>query len=56
MLSKFWMPLDQYTAYTLESLQRGDTNAVVPQMKWIWEKFEKDKLDFDLTAFFSKKD
>ena len=42
-LSKFWMPLDEYTKHTLESLVRGDPEVVVGTSAAILEKYEKGK-------------
>ena len=44
MLSKHWMPLDEFTKYTMEGLQRGDFNILVPSAKGIWEKVEADRI------------
>lgn len=45
MLSKHWMPLDEYTKHAMEGLQRGDFNIIVPHMKPVWEKLEKERIE-----------
>ncbi|KAH8110647.1 NAD(P)-binding protein [Phellopilus nigrolimitatus] len=44
-LSKIWMPLDEFTRYAMEGLQRGDFNTVVPADKGVWAKFEEGKVE-----------
>ncbi len=41
------MPLAEYTQHAMEGLQRGDFNVVVPKNRALWERFEKDRVDFD---------
>lgn len=58
MLVNLWMTLAEYTKHTIEGLQKGDFNIVVPQNKALWEKFEKERVDFDpmaTGAFINKK-
>jgi len=40
-LSKFWMPLDEFTKTTVEELRRGDHHILVGQSKVQFEKYEK---------------
>jgi len=57
-LANVWLPLAEYTKLALDGLQRGEFNIVVPQNKALWEKFEKDRVDFDpitTGAFLNKK-
>ncbi|KAH9945662.1 hypothetical protein B0H21DRAFT_424082 [Amylocystis lapponica] len=44
MLSKLWMPLDEYTNITMEGLLRGDLAIPAGRSAESWEVFEKDKL------------
>jgi len=46
-LANVWMPLAEYTKHAMEGLQRGDFNVVVPKNRALWERFEKDRVDFD---------
>ncbi|KAH9486746.1 putative oxidoreductase DltE [Psilocybe cubensis] len=45
MLSKFWMPLDQFTKETMEGLQRGDAHIAVGTSKSAFEKYEEGKAE-----------
>ena len=55
MLSKHWMPLDEFTKHVMEGLERGDVNILTPGIKPVWEKFEKDKIQGNAPAVFLKK-
>ena len=44
MLSKMWMPLDEFTDVTIEGLKRGDFQNFVPNIGKIWEQCEKPKM------------
>lgn len=54
MLAKFWYPLDEYTKHTIEGLQRGDFNIVVPDKQSIWEKLERGKLELSENNLFGR--
>lgn len=43
VLSKFWMPLSEFTATTMDGLKEGNTQIAVGQSKLAWEQYEKDK-------------
>ncbi|TFK89630.1 NAD(P)-binding protein [Polyporus arcularius HHB13444] len=43
VLSKFWMPLDEYTKHTIEGLVRGDPEVAVGLSAAVLEKYEKGK-------------
>lgn len=45
MLSKFWMPLDEFTAYAIDGLKRGYVNIVTPQFEPVWNSFEKGRIE-----------
>ncbi|EJD03582.1 NAD-binding protein [Fomitiporia mediterranea MF3/22] len=53
-LSKHWMPLDEFTKYAMEGMQRGDFNIVVPSMKGIWEKLEAERIAMTGKVGFTK--
>ncbi|EDR15067.1 uncharacterized protein LACBIDRAFT_291564 [Laccaria bicolor S238N-H82] len=42
-LSRFWMPLEEYTTKTMEGLENGDINIYTGNIPGIFEKFEKGK-------------
>lgn len=42
-LSKFWMPLEEYTTKTMEGLEKGDINICTGNILGVFEKFEKGK-------------
>ena len=42
-LSKFWMPLAEYTQHTIDGLVRGDPEVVVGLSAAVLEKYEKGK-------------
>ncbi|KDR85184.1 hypothetical protein GALMADRAFT_233857 [Galerina marginata CBS 339.88] len=42
-LSKFWMPLDEFTKTTMEGLRRGDNHIPAGQSKVAFEKYEQGK-------------
>lgn len=42
-LSRFWMPLEEYTKETIEGLQRGVNVVCSGMSKNIYEKFEQPK-------------
>ncbi|KAK1231842.1 hypothetical protein PQX77_005056 [Marasmius sp. AFHP31] len=44
-LSKFWMPLDQYVALTLEGLQKGEPHVTCGAAATAFDRFEKEKYD-----------
>ncbi|KAL0067642.1 hypothetical protein AAF712_005357 [Marasmius tenuissimus] len=44
-LSKFWMPLDQYVALTLEGLQKGEPHVSCGAAAAAFDRFEKEKYD-----------
>ena len=46
MLSKSWMPLDKFTKLTIENLSRGERYNTVPEVRGLWERFEKDKAEY----------
>lgn len=54
MLSKVWMPLDEYTTTVLEGLKRGDVNIITPNLEAVWEKLETPKFDLDPVTAFRK--
>ncbi|KLO10127.1 NAD(P)-binding protein [Schizopora paradoxa] len=57
-LTNIWLPLAEYTKHAMDGLQRGDFNIVVPQNQALWDKFEKERVDFDpmaTGAFINKK-
>ncbi|OCB87119.1 hypothetical protein A7U60_g5854 [Sanghuangporus baumii] len=54
-ISKNWMPLDEFTKYTMEGLQRGDFNIVVPSMKEIWNNVEAERVALSGRILFAKK-
>ena len=54
-LSKSWMPLDEFTKYTMEGLQRGDFNIIVPSMKEAWEKLEAERIAMTGKVAFTAK-
>ncbi|KAL5494703.1 hypothetical protein ACEPAI_164 [Sanghuangporus weigelae] len=54
-LSKNWMPLDEFTKYTMEGLQRGDFNIIIPSMKEIWNKVEAERVAMSGRNVFAKK-
>ncbi len=43
VLSKFWMPLEEYTKHTIEGLVRGDPEVAVGMSAAVLEKYEKGK-------------
>jgi hypothetical protein len=43
MLSKFWMPLDEFTGLTVEGLRKGDDYITVGSATQHFENFEKGK-------------
>jgi len=44
-LSKFWMPLAEYTKLTVEGLRRGDIHVVSGNAAELLEKFEREGLN-----------
>ena len=56
-LSKHWMPLDEFTDLTMEGLQGGGFQNMVPTIKNVWDQVEKPKLEMIARAreMFSKK-
>ncbi|EGO03179.1 hypothetical protein SERLA73DRAFT_174621 [Serpula lacrymans var. lacrymans S7.3] len=45
-LSRFWMPLDEFTKLTMERLENGDVQAPIgPSVRSSYEQFEEGKLD-----------
>ncbi|KAJ6604371.1 hypothetical protein DFH09DRAFT_1122458 [Mycena vulgaris] len=40
-LSKFWMPLDEYTKTTMEGLQKGDIHVAAGMAETIYKRFEE---------------
>ena len=45
MLSKFWMPLDQFTGLAMEGLIRGDDDIAVGDAMDVLDKFDKGKAE-----------
>ncbi|KAL0567173.1 hypothetical protein V5O48_014823 [Marasmius crinis-equi] len=45
MLSKFWMPLDEYIPLTVEGLQKGERLITCSTVATAFEKFEKEKYE-----------
>lgn len=43
-LSKHWMPLDEFTGHTIEGLQKGEFQNIVPAIRHVWEQCEAPKL------------
>lgn len=43
-LSKFWMPLEEFTSKTMDGLKEGKTQIPIGRSASTWEQFEKDKL------------
>ncbi|KAJ7357082.1 hypothetical protein DFH08DRAFT_473503 [Mycena albidolilacea] len=44
-LSKFWMPLDEYTKLTVDGLRKGDIHIAAGRAAEVLEKFEKGGLN-----------
>ncbi|KAF7339901.1 hypothetical protein MVEN_01907400 [Mycena venus] len=44
-LSKFWMPLDEYTKLTVDGLRKGDIHVAAGVVVKLLEKFEKEGLN-----------
>ncbi|KAF7306654.1 hypothetical protein MIND_00457000 [Mycena indigotica] len=44
-LSKFWMPLDEYTSKTLDGLRKGDKHIAVGTAGKVWDKVQSSGLD-----------
>jgi short-subunit dehydrogenase involved in D-alanine esterification of teichoic acids len=44
-LSKFWMPLDEYTKLTMDGLRKGDHHVAAGSAAKILERFEKEGLN-----------
>jgi len=42
-LSKFWMPLSEFTTLTMAALERGDEEIAIGSSAQEYEKYEKDK-------------
>ena len=42
-LSKFWMPLEDFTAKTMVGLKEGKTQIPIGRSASTWSQFEKDK-------------
>ncbi|KIK04269.1 hypothetical protein K443DRAFT_93553 [Laccaria amethystina LaAM-08-1] len=42
-LSRFWMPLEEYTTKTMEGLENGDVYITTGNIQGVFEKFEKGK-------------
>ncbi|KIJ24671.1 hypothetical protein M422DRAFT_194419, partial [Sphaerobolus stellatus SS14] len=45
VLSKFWLPLDEFTKLTMEGLLRGDAHTFGGNSEEIFNKFEKGKTE-----------
>ncbi|KAJ7071314.1 hypothetical protein C8F01DRAFT_974719 [Mycena amicta] len=44
-LSKFWMPLDEYTQKTVQALSRGDIHIAAGRAQTIWKEIQDSNLD-----------
>ncbi|KAF8126109.1 hypothetical protein K438DRAFT_1088717 [Mycena galopus ATCC 62051] len=44
-LTKFWMPLDEYTKLTMDGLRKGDDHIAVGSAAELMERFEKEGLN-----------
>lgn len=44
LLSKIWMPLDAFTAETMQGLLRGD-REICPLNQVTYDRFEKEKIE-----------
>ena len=44
-LTKFWMPLDEFTQHAMAGLERGDFQIFVPQTEEAWEAIEKGRIE-----------
>ena len=42
-LSKFWIPLDEFTKVTMEGLRKGEQVISMSVVKGMYEKFEREK-------------
>ena len=51
------MPLDEFTSLTMEGLECGGFQNMVPTIKNVWDQVEKPKLEMIVRAreMFSKK-
>ena len=45
MLSKIWMPLDEFTAHAMQGLKRGYLNIVTPVHQPLWNDFERGRIE-----------
>lgn len=45
MLSKFWLPLEEFTEKAMEGLCSGNIQIPVGRAQNVWDKFEKGKLE-----------
>jgi len=50
MLSKFWMPLDEYTKLTMDGLRKGDIHIASGASAKFLEKFEREGLNGPFTV------
>lgn len=50
-LSKFWMPLDEFTALAIDGLKRGDLHIPIGAVKQQYDQFEEGKIDIVNTMF-----
>ena len=44
-LSKFWMPLGEFSEHAMKGLEAGDFQVFVPQTKEAWEAIEKGRIE-----------
>lgn len=53
-LSKFWMPLDEYTKTTMEGLRRGDKHITCGVVLDTYKRFEEGKDEFAAKALIAR--
>jgi hypothetical protein len=44
ILSKFWVPLEEFIREAMDGLKRGD-GVIVPRLQEVYDKFEREKME-----------